>query len=113
DDIRIRQSATFGSCLDRIVADERGERGDHPFFRYSDEDDRLAMVNEPQAGDRSLGIDADDDMDRLARVADGISVIGVEECMPDHFPSAVDGCDRGPPLGWAEAVGTRHNVRGR
>ncbi len=52
------------------------------------------MFDQLQAGDDPGRVDADEDADRLARVADGAREVGVEVYETDAFRSHIDWADR-------------------
>ena len=90
----------------RIAVDERRD----PRLRNADEHDRLGVLVELGAGDPAGEVHPDEDMDRLAGIADGGDHVGVEEDMPRRIVAAIDRRPRRGSFDRAEAVGARHEV---
>ena len=79
----------------------------------ADEDDRLLVVDQLDAGDDALRIDADQDVDRLAGIADRAGEIGVQVDVAEQPVALVDGDERRIALRRAEAVGAGKEIRRR
>ena len=95
-----------------VLADEGVHRIDDAALGNADEDDGFLMVDELDPGDDAVRIDADQQVDRLAGIADGIGEIGVEVNVPQQAGALVRGNERRIALRWAEAVGSGEELGG-
>jgi hypothetical protein len=73
-------------------------------FGDADEHDRLVMLHEPGANEFAGGVERDEDMDRLARIAGGIDEVGIEIGEPEQPVALKDRRQRRCALGRAKAV---------
>ena len=89
-------------------------RGPHgPVQGVQEAASATAVADELRADDRSFEVDADDDVDRLARVAGRVDLLRVQERVADDRLAAHRGCDDRIGLHRAEAVGAGNDLRRR
>ena len=91
---------------------ETGDQGLDLLGRNADQDDRLVMLDQLGAGDDAVRVDPDRDPDRLARVADRVDHVRVEEHpalqLRRHRPGQpVGALDRAQAIGAGDQVGHR------
>src|SRR5215208_2465366 len=110
-DIDLRRA--LGPARDRThgLPNQGVHRIDNAFFRDPHEDDRLLMVDELDAPDHAERVDADQHLNRLARVADRVREIRVEIDVPEEPVTRIGANERRLALGRAEAIGSREDLR--
>ena len=95
-----------GRCrLQHVLARESGDQGLDLLGRDADQDDRLVMLDQLGAGDHAVRVDPDRDPDRLARVADGVDHVRVEEHPAFQLGAGVGRGSRWGALDRAQTIG--------
>src|SRR5690606_38846257 len=69
-----------------------------------DQNDGFGMPDEPQTSYSSIGVDTYENVNRLARIADGTGEIGIEIDVSCQFVSAVDRSERRVALNVPETI---------
>ena len=102
-----------GAGCQHVLAREPGDQGLDLLGRNADQDDRLVMLDQLGAGDHAVRIDPDRDPDRLARVADSVDHVRVEEHPAFQLGAGIgrgsrwDALDRAQPIGARDQRGHR------
>ena len=91
-----------------ISVDEGADLG----FSDADQHDRFVMLHQFRASERAVWRHADENIDRLSRVACCVDPIAVEPYESQCPRPRVGGCERRFALGWSEMIGSRHERRG-
>lgn len=105
----------LGATCDRlhVLADQPIHGGDDARFRNADQHDRLLVIDQLDAGDDALGIDAGQQVNRFAGVTDGIGEVGVEEDKSLQLIAAVYRYNRRITLWRSETISAREKFRRR
>jgi len=111
-DIHLRRALRPRGDAPHVLVDQGVHGGDDLFLRYADQDDRLLVVDQLETADHAIEIDADDDMDRFARIADGTGEVGVEIGIAEEIVAAHDRRDRRITTEFAESVRSVEQVAG-
>lgn len=111
DDVDLGRA--FRACGDTadIAADQCVERGNHLLLGNADEDDRFLVMDQLEAAQHTLRVDAGEDVDRLARIAGRAGEIGIEVSVAGENFASPDRGDRWFTYRLAEAVSTGKEIR--
>ena len=100
-----------GRRLQHVLPREPGDQGLDLFGGDADQDDRLVMLDQLGAGDHARRVDADRDLDRLARVADGVDHVRVEKHPSFQLGASIGWGSRWGALDRPQTIGARDQCR--
>ena len=113
DDVeRTIVGVSFFKELAHVAPDIAGDEALHLSLRDPDQDDRLVVLVQHDAGDRALVIEPDEEVDGLARIAHRAHDIGVQEHVAPKRGSFERPCAGRRALDRTEAIGTGYQVAG-
>ena len=95
-----------------VGADQLVDGLQNALFGNADQHDGLLVLDQLEAGQHSLRIDADQDLDRLAGIADRIGEVGIQVDEALQLIAAIRRHDGRVALRRTEAVGAREEVGG-
>ena len=101
------------ATLAHVGADQLVDGFQNALLRNADEHDGLLVLDQLEAGEHALGIDADQELDRLAGIAGRVGEIGIEVDETLQLIAAIDRNDRRIALRRPEPVGALEEVGGR
>ena len=107
-----RRSRADGRYLAGVAPDIAVDEPDYALRRDADQHDRLMMFDQPGAADAAVGVEAHQNIDRLAGIPHCGDDVGVQEDEADALLTRVGGHNRWRALRRAEPIGARDEVGG-
>ncbi len=105
DDFHLRRLVLASRDSTHVTVDQRVQRSHNLRFGNADQHDRLFVVDQFYAAYDAFGINADDNMDRLAGITDGTGEIRIQISITDYLTPLHQWCDWRLALRLANSIG--------